>query len=137
LVLGLSRVVLAMARRGDLPSVLAAVNARGTTPFLAVLAVGVLIGTLAALGSVRTTWSFSAFSVLIYYALTNAAALRLPAGERLYPRPVAAIGLAACLGLAFFVEASVWLVGLALIAVGLCWHGVARLRRVDRGSAQR
>ena len=137
LILGLSRVVLAMARRGDLPAALAAVNARGTTPFLAVLAVGVLIGAIAAVGSVRTAWSFSAFSVLIYYALTNAAALRLPAGERLYPRPVAAIGLAACLGLAFFVEANVWLAGLGLIAVGLCWHGVARLRRAGGRSAQR
>jgi APA family basic amino acid/polyamine antiporter len=135
LILGLSRVVLAMARRRDLPLALAAVDARGTTPSWAVLAVGILIGAIAAIGSVRTAWSFSAFSVLIYYALTNAAALRLPAGERLYPRPVSALGLAGCLGLAFWVEADVWLLGLALIGVGLCWHGVVRLRRGDRRSA--
>jgi APA family basic amino acid/polyamine antiporter len=75
---------------------------------------------------VRTTWSFSAFSVLIYYALTNLAALRMPAGERRYPRFVAVIGLTACLGLAFWVDVTVWLVGLGLIAVGLAWHAVAR-----------
>jgi hypothetical protein len=28
----------------------------------------------------------------------------------------------ACLGLAFFVEARIWLAGLALAAVGLAWH---------------
>jgi APA family basic amino acid/polyamine antiporter len=128
LVLGLSRVVLAMARRGDLFSVLATVNARGTTPFWAVLAIGALIAGIVAIGSVRTTWSSSAFSVLIYYALTNLAALRMPASERLYPRFVAAIGLAACLGLAFWVDRDVWLAGLVLIALGLGWHAVARPR---------
>jgi basic amino acid/polyamine antiporter, APA family len=129
LILGLSRVVLAMARRGDLFSVLATVSAGGTTPFWAVLAIGVLIAGIVAIGSVRSTWSFSAFSVLIYYALTNLAALRMPASERLYPRFVAAIGLVACLGLAFWVEKQVWLAGLTLIALGLGWHSVARRRR--------
>jgi amino acid transporter len=35
---------------------------------------------LALLGDVKTTWSFSAFTVLIYYAITNLAALRLRSG---------------------------------------------------------
>ena len=126
LILGLSRVVLAMARRGDLFSVLATVNARGTTPFWAVLTTGASIAGIVGIGSVRTTWSFSAFSVLIYYALTNLAALRMPVSERLYPRFVAAIGLVACLGLAFWVEKQVWVASLALIALGLGWHAVAR-----------
>ena len=128
LILGLSRVVLAMARRTDLFRVLATVDARGTTPYWAVLAIGALVAALVAIGDVRTTWSFSAFSVLIYYALTNLAALRMPADERLYPRLVAIVGLVACLGLAFWVDLEVWLAGLALIALGLGWHAVARSR---------
>ena len=126
LILGLSRVVLAMARRGDLFTALAAVNARGTTPYWAVLVVGVVIAGIVAVGSVRTAWSFSAFSVLIYYALTNLAALRMPASERRYPRFVAIIGLAACVSLAFRVEREVWVAGLGLIVLGLVWHAIAR-----------
>jgi APA family basic amino acid/polyamine antiporter len=75
---------------------------------------------------VRTAWSFSAFSVLIYYALTNLAALRMPASGRRYPRFVAIIGLAACVFLAFRVEREVWVAGLGLIVLGLVWHAVAR-----------
>ena len=133
LILGLSRVALAMARRGDLFRVLSTVNARGTTPYWAVLAVGALVAAIAAIGDVRITWSFSAFSVLIYYALTNLAALRMPAQERRYPRFIAAVGLIACLGLAFWVDLAVWAAGLALIAVGLVWHALAR----RHGSASR
>jgi APA family basic amino acid/polyamine antiporter len=131
LILGLSRVVLAMARRGDLWSRLAAVNATGTTPYWAVLAVGAAIAGIAAIGSVRTAWSFSAFSVLVYYALTNLAALRMPASECRYPRFVAIVGLIACTGLAFRVEREVWLVGLGIIALGVAWHAVAR-RHAER-----
>jgi APA family basic amino acid/polyamine antiporter len=136
LILGLSRVVLAMARRADLFRVLATVNARGTTPHWAVLAIGALVAALVAIGDVRTTWSFSAFSVLIYYALTNLAALRMPASDQLYPRFVAVTGLAACLGLAFWVDFEIWLAGLGLIALGLGWHAVA-CRRGTRQPGER
>ena len=68
LLLGLSRVLLAMGRRGDMPSVVSNVTA-------SVVVVGGLIAALAATGSIKTTWTFSAFTVLIYYAVTNLAAL--------------------------------------------------------------
>lgn len=124
LILGLSRVLLAMGRRRDMPRVLARLNQQGTTPHWAVLVVGVAIALLVLLGNVKTTWSFSAFNVLIYYAITNLAALRLPASERLYPQWLAWLGLASCLFLAFWVESSIWQVGLGLIVAGLIWHTV-------------
>ncbi|MCC7509958.1 MAG: amino acid permease [Planctomycetes bacterium] len=126
LVLGLSRMWLAMGRRGDMPSVLARVNASGTTPVPAVILTGVVIAALVLIGDVKTTWSFSAFTVLVYYAITNAAALRLPPGQRMYPRWIALAGLAACLFLAFWVNWRVWAAGLGLIAAGLLWHWIAR-----------
>jgi APA family basic amino acid/polyamine antiporter len=126
LLLGLSRVVLAMARRGDLFAMLATLNERGTTPHMAVLAVAIVIAALVSIGDVRTTWSFSAFGVLIYYSLTNLAALRMPKNERLYPRGIAGVGFVACLVLAFWVEQAVWLIGLALIAIGFAWHAWRR-----------
>ena len=135
LLLGLSRVVLAMARRGDMPALFARVDAKRSSPVAAVLLVGGIIAGLAAIGSVETTWSFSAFTVLVYYALTNLAALRLPPEARLYPRWIPAAGLVCCLGLAFWVEPAIWAAGLGLIAAGLVWHRVAR--RVSSRAAAR
>ncbi|HSG63931.1 MAG TPA: APC family permease, partial [Gammaproteobacteria bacterium] len=102
LLLGLSRVLLAMGRRGDMPRAVARVDERTGSPRVAVIAIGCLIAGLVLLGDVRTTWSFSAFTVLVYYSLTNLAALRLSAGERLFPRWIPMCGLVACLGLAFW-----------------------------------
>jgi APA family basic amino acid/polyamine antiporter len=90
---------------------------------------GTVVGLLALVGSVKATWSFSAFTVLVYYAITNAAALRLPPERRLYGRPVAWAGLAACLFLAFWVEPVYWIVGLGMIGVGLLWHYSNLFRR--------
>jgi APA family basic amino acid/polyamine antiporter len=125
LILGLSRVVLAMGRRADMPGLFARVDGSGS-PTPAIIAAGAATTALALIGNVEITWSFSAFTVLIYYAITNLAALRLPAEKRLYSPAIAWAGLAACLGLAFFVEREVWMIGLALITAGLLWHGLRR-----------
>jgi APA family basic amino acid/polyamine antiporter len=128
LILGLSRVVLAMGRRNDLPRAFAALNQSQTTPVLAVIGVGIAIGLLTLIGNVKTTWSFSAFSVLIYYAITNYAALQIPTPQTLFPRWISWAGLASCLLLAFWVDAQIWLTGIALIAVGLIWHHLRQNR---------
>jgi APA family basic amino acid/polyamine antiporter len=115
LILGLSRVVLAMGRRGDLPHSTSHLR-------IAVIVVGVIIGGLTAIGSIKMTWSFSAFTVLIYSAVTNLAAIQLADQERLYARWWAWAGLVACLALGFAIEPSVWATGLGVLGVGLVWH---------------
>lgn len=126
LILGLSRVLLAMARRHDMPGILARLN-RQATPDLAVIVVGCAIALIVVLGNnVKTTWSFSAFNVLIYYAITNLAALQIPPQERLYPQWLAWIGLLACGFLAFWVEWQIWLLGMVLILAGLAWQQLIR-----------
>jgi APA family basic amino acid/polyamine antiporter len=133
LVLGLSRVALAMARRGDLPSALSRVDGdTHATPRRAVLAVGVVIAGLALAGSIAAAWSFSAVTVLVYYAITNLAALRQPAAERRFPRAIAVVGLAACLSLIVFIEARVGLAALAILVAGLLGHAIAQRRRRRR-----
>jgi APA family basic amino acid/polyamine antiporter len=127
LILGLSRVVFAMGRRGDLPGNLSAVSAKNATPSLAVIAVAMGVSAITLIGDVRTTWSFSAFTVLVYYALTNLAATRLTSEERLFSPVVPWLGLASCLGLAFWVQPKVWGVGLALIAIGLVFQRMTKV----------
>jgi APA family basic amino acid/polyamine antiporter len=125
LVLGLSRVLLAMGRRGDMPAAFANVR-------VATVVVGAAIAALAGWGTVKLAWSFSAFTVLVYYAVTNLAALQLAAGERLFTPLLARVGLVACVGLAFAVEPKTWLAGLAVLAVGLAWHAWRRRRASKR-----
>lgn len=126
LILGLSRVLLAMGRRRDMPRIFARLNQSGTTPTPAVIAVSTIICILVLIGNVKTTWSFSAFTVLIYYSITNLAAFYLPGDGRLYPKWLSILGLLACVFLAFWVEPFIWQLGLALIVAGLIWHGVAQ-----------
>jgi APA family basic amino acid/polyamine antiporter len=121
LLLGLSRVLLAMGRRSDMPSVTSKLA-------VSVLVVGGIVAALAATGSVKSTWTFSAFTVLIYYAITNLAGLRLSRNERLYGKAWGWIGLIACLGLAFAIEWQVWSAGLAILGIGLAWHWVRAAR---------
>jgi APA family basic amino acid/polyamine antiporter len=130
LVLGLSRVALAMGRRGDLPAVFQNVR-------VSVVGVGVVIGVLAAWGDVRTTWSFSAFTVLVYYAITNLAALQLVGSERMFPPLVARVGLVACLSLAFAVDLKTCAAGLAVLGAGLVWHAWRRRRGKEPPRAPR
>ncbi|MGI9518226.1 MAG: APC family permease, partial [Pirellulaceae bacterium] len=133
LLLGLSRVLFAMGRRSDMPPGVALVSKTTSVPWLATVVVAVVIGGLVLLGDVRLTWSFSAFTVLIYYAITNLCALRLQPEQRLYPAWIAWCGLAACLFLAFWVDWYVWLAGIGLIALGLAWHELAtRVAARDR-----
>lgn len=118
LLLGLSRVLLAMARRREMPAALDHVSTLTQSPTRSVWAIGLFITALALLGNIQTTWSFSAFTVLIYYGLTNLAALRLPPDHRLYPRWISWAGLLSCFGLATFIEFPIWLAGFSLLAIG-------------------
>ena len=128
LLLGLSRVALAMGRRGDLPEATGRINESTNVPAVATVLVAVVIGGLVCVGDVKLTWSFSAFTVLIYYAITNLCAIRLQPDERLYPAWISYLGLLSCLSLAFFLEWHVMLSGLGLIGFGLVWKFLAAKR---------
>ena len=132
LILGLSRVALAMGRRRDLPATFARLNASQTTPYIAVIVVGVCIGALTLLNDIKMTWSFSAFAVLMYYGITNGAALRLSDTQRRYPRAIAVAGLISCTTLASSVEWQIWLTGIGILAIGLAWHFTTRRRSIAK-----
>lgn len=115
LILGLSRVWLAMGRRRDMPAPLARLDSR-SEPTISVLLTGVLVAVVTLIGDIGLAWSFSAMTVLLYYAATNVSALALD--KR---RVTAWLGLASCVFLSFFVPPTVWLAGVVLVGFGWLW----------------
>ena len=122
LILGVSRVILAMARRHDLPFALTQLNTERSSAPRAVWATALVMLLLVIGGDLRLAWSLSAFTVLVYYGITNLAALRVPQTQRFVPRWVSVIGLVSCLALALFIELTVFYVGSALVIVGWLLH---------------
>ncbi len=96
LLVGVSRTSFAMARGGDLPAWLGAVEPRHQVPRHAELAVAAVVIAVVLVADLRGAIGFSSFAVLTYYAIANAAAWTLGAQERRWPRPVAAVGLIGC-----------------------------------------
>ena len=115
LVLGLSRVWLAMGRRKDMPFRLSGLGRTGQ-PTVAIILSGSLIAVVTLIGDISLAWSFSAMTVLLYYGITNLAALSVDRR-----RLTSWAGLGSCLFLSFFVPLTIWLVGFGLISVGLLW----------------
>jgi len=125
-ILGISRMMLAMARRGDLPSWLGHVDKGRGTPDVAIVVTTTVIAALAVIGTLAWVVAAASFTILLYYAITNIAALRLDAEGRLYPRWIAWLGLLSCLGLAASLDRRTIAAGCMLLAIGLTlrflWH---------------
>lgn len=127
LILGVSRIVAAMADDGHLPRALAAVHERFGGPHRAELAVGAVVCLIVLVADVRGAIGFSAFGVLVYYTVTNASALRLGPRENRPPLLVPVVGLAGCVVLAFSLPLQSVVVGVLAIGAGV---GVWALRRM-------
>lgn len=126
LVLGLSRVWLAMGRRGDMPRRLAALDRRHQ-PLAAIVLSGTLIALVTLVGDIALAWSFSAMTVLLYYGITNLAALTLQRR-----RATAWAGVVSCAFLSLFVPLPIWLTGAALVIAGLLGKTAGRRHGDER-----
>lgn len=121
LIVGVSRTTFAMAANKDMPRFFAKVHPRYRVPHRAELGVGILVAVVVALADLRSAIGFSAFTVLAYYAITNAAAWNLRAAERHWPRGLAAAGFAGCIVLAFSLPIASVVSGAAVLALGAGW----------------
>jgi APA family basic amino acid/polyamine antiporter len=90
---GVSRVLLAMSRTGELPGALGRLHPDRGTPHRADVVVGVAVAAVVLTGGIVAAIAVSAATVLVYYGVANAAAVRLPGGVG---RAVAVVGLAGC-----------------------------------------
>jgi APA family basic amino acid/polyamine antiporter len=114
---GVSRTALAMARRRELPCGLAVISPRGT-PLRADVAGGLVTIGIAVLAGPIAAIALSACSVLVYYAVINLAALRLPPAERSWPRWTSLVGLLMCVGLAALLPTRQVAITAVALAVG-------------------
>lgn len=130
LITGVGRTTLAMARERDLPGPLARVGGKHTVPFVAELAVAAVVIVLLLTTDVMTVVGFSSFGVLIYYAVTNAAAYTLDEHPVHGPRWLNVTGFLGCLLLAFTLPAASVLGMAGVLAAGAAGRFlVLRLRR--------
>lgn len=126
-ILGISRMMLAMARQGDLPRFLDRIDETRAVPARAVMLTGAIAALHAIVGTLEAVIAAAAFTILIYYSLTNLAAIRLPAARRLYPPWIAWAGLATCLAMAASLPPRTILAGTALLAAGFAFRFLLRL----------
>lgn len=119
LIPGVSRTTLAMARRHELPSVLARVDTTRQLPVIAELVVTLAVLVCVQFFTLTSAISVSGLAVLTYYAITNAAALQLATNERRWPKPLAWVGLVGCCVLAVSLPTRAMLGGATVLLIGI------------------
>jgi len=126
-ILGVSRMMYAMARRGDLPKNLGKLHPTFNTPYYAVWIVGAVMTLLAFFVNLSRVVAVSTFALLFYYMLANVAALKLKTAKRNYPKTVSALGAATCLtflAVTLMAKPEAWIIGVATLIAGTAYHRV-------------
>lgn len=120
LVAGISRTALSMAREGDLPRALAAVDAKHSVPRRAQIVIGVAVIIMVLVANQPLfAIAGSSFGVLLYYAVANLAAWTQTGEYRRYPRVLQAVGLVGCVLLVLSLPPVTVLSGVVLIVAGV------------------
>lgn len=126
-VLGLSRVVFAMSRNGDLPGWVGTIHPSYRVPGRAIVLIGVTVAGLSAITDLSSVLAASSLALLLYYGLTNFTALRL-GKKKLYSRAVSVLGFIATLSLALTLPATTILTDAIVIAAGLAYYYLIKPR---------
>lgn len=119
LMVGISRTAFSMAANREFPHWLAAVHPAFKIPHHAEIIVALVVGLIVLSADVRSAVGFSAFTILLYYAVTNASAIKLADEQRLWPQPLAVAGLLSCLLLAFSLPVESLFTGGGVTAAGI------------------
>lgn len=122
--LGVSRMFFAMARRRDLPAVLGKVNPAGV-PWISLLLTSGILSLLVVLGTIPLVARTATFAILLYYSLANISALKMKENT-LYPKWISLAGLITCLIMAFSMDGTTILSGIAVLAAGFLVRGLVK-----------
>ena len=117
-ILGISRMMLAMGRRHDLPPIFKQVHPRFRVPHLGIIFTGIIILLLTLAGSFEFILRSASFTILLYYSITNIAALKQSHTEQLYGSIIPVLGLVGCLAMSLSLPFQVIISGLGLLMSG-------------------
>lgn len=117
-ILGISRMMLAMGRRNDLPSFFKTIHKRYQIPHIGIFITGGIILLLSIIGSFEFIVRAATFTILLYYSITNIAAIKQPRSERMYGRLVPVLGLIGCLAMSVSLPLNVIASGVGLLLIG-------------------
>lgn len=110
------------------------VNKRFGVPDRAILVTGMAIALLAIFGTLEWVISAATFTILLYYTITNAAALKMAKEDKKYPDLIAWMGLACCLILAFSLKLETILSGFGVLIIGFAVRSILKLARERTGA---
>jgi len=117
-ILGISRMLLAMGRRNDLPHLFEKIHSKTSVPHIGILFTSVVILAITTLGTFDFVVRAATFTILLYYSITNIAAIRQPNQQQLYSKAVPYLGLVGCIAMSISLPLSVIISGVALLAIG-------------------
>lgn len=117
-ILGISRMMLAMGRRFDLPPIFRTIHKRYRVPHIGIFITGAIILLLTLIGEFEFIVRSATFTILLYYSITNIAALNQPKSDRLYNKLIPIFGLLGCLVMSVSLPVNVIISGVGLLAVG-------------------
>jgi basic amino acid/polyamine antiporter, APA family len=120
--LGISRMMFAMARRRDLPAGLDHVHPAHAVPDRGIWLTGAIVALITIFGTLPVAAAAASFTILLYYAIANLAALRMRPQDKLFPDWVPELGFISCLLLAATLRLELILSGLALLAAGFVFR---------------
>ncbi len=117
-ILGISRMMLAMGRRHDLPPVFQAIHSHYRVPHWGIIITGIIILLLTIFGTFEFIVRASTFTILLYYSITNISALKQPKKEQMYSRFIPVCGLTGCLVMSVSLPFNVIISGIGLLMGG-------------------
>ncbi|WP_460880793.1 APC family permease [Pontibacter rugosus] len=117
-ILGISRMMLAMGRRNDLPPIFQSIHSSYRVPHFGIIITGVIILLLTLVGTFEFILRAATFTILLYYSITNIAALKQPKEEQIYGRVIPICGLAGCLIMCVSLPFNVIISGIGLLLSG-------------------
>ena len=127
-IMGISRIMFAMSRKGDLPIFLNRIHPHFSTPHYAIWITGAFMIAAILLADLTLVVAVSTFAMLVFYLIANIAAFRIPSKYRQYPAIIPVIGAISCIELIGFLNSNSWIIGIIGLTMGIVWYGLVSRR---------
>jgi APA family basic amino acid/polyamine antiporter len=125
-IMGISRILFSMSRKGDLPAFLNRIHPHFNTPHYAIWISGACMIAAILLVDLTLVVAVSTFAMLVFYLIADIAAFRIPSDCQQYPRIVPVIGAVSCVALIGFLTTNSWIIGCIGLAIGVVYYGIHR-----------